>query len=101
MKIYWKNQAAYDEQDNFLVIIHKMPNNSFCVFLNYPLDDIDYRQLDINELSVEKAVEKTEIVFKEIKDLSELSNLLTTPCNDNELPQKFLNFLSEFAIHNS
>ncbi len=99
MKIYWKDQAAYDEKDNFLAIIHRIPNNSFCVLLNYPSEDIDYRQLAINELSVETAMEKTDAIFKEINNISEIENLLTSPYNTSELPDKFLAFFSEFTTH--
>jgi hypothetical protein len=101
MKIYWKDQAAYDEKDNFLAIIHKMPNNYFCVLLNYPSEEIDYRQLTINEPTIEKAIEQTEAIFKEINDISEIEKLLTSPYNNSELPDKFLAFLSEFSIHRS
>jgi hypothetical protein len=96
MKIYWKDQMAYDEKDNFLAIIHKMPNNYFCVLLNYLSEDIDYRQLAINEPTIEKAMERTEAVFKEINNISEIKNLLTSPYLDSELPDKILAFLSEF-----
>jgi hypothetical protein len=101
MKIYWNEQAACDEKDNFLAIIHKMPNNTFCVFLNYPSEDIDYRQLDIVESTFETAKEKTETIFKEINDISEIGNLITGQYENIELPNKFLAFLSEFAIHRS
>ena len=101
MKIYWKDQVAYDKEENFLAITHKMPNNSFYVFLNYPSEDIDYRQLDVKELTIEKAKKKTETIFKEIKDISEIEKLLTIPCNNDELPSKFLDSLSEFSIHHS
>ena len=99
MKIYWKDQLAYDEKDNFLAIIHKMPNNSHIVILNYPSEDIDYRQLDIYEPSLEMAMEQTEAIFKQISDISEIENLLSNPCDDKELPSKISDFLSEFAIH--
>ncbi len=101
MKIYWKDQLAYDEKDNFLAIIHEMPNNQFCVFLNHQTDELDYRQLDIRDTSLEIVKEKTEIIFHEIQDISEIENLLTVPFENRELPTEFLNFLSEFAIHGS
>ena len=101
MKIYWKDQSAYDEKENFLAIIHQMPNNSYKLILNYPSKDIDYRQLDVTEPTVEKAMERIETVFKEIKDVSEIVKLLMSPCNNDELPSKFLSSLSEFSIHHS
>ena len=101
MKIYWKDQSAYDEKENFLAIIHQMPNNSYKLILNYPSKDIDYRQLDVTEPTVEKAMERTETIFEEIKDVSEIEKLLTSPCNNDELPSKFLSSLSEFSIHHS
>ena len=101
MKIYWKDQSAYDEKENFLAIIHQMPNNSYKLILNYPSKDIDYRQLDVTEPTVEKAMERTETIFEEIKDFSEIEKLLTSPCNNDELPSKFLSSLSEFSIHHS
>ena len=101
MKIYWKDQSAYDDKENFLAIIHQMPNNSYKVILNYPSNDIDYRQLNITETTVKKAIERTEAIFKEIKDISEIEKLLMSPCNNDELPTKFLSFLSEFSIHHS
>ncbi|MES2520915.1 MAG: hypothetical protein V4585_22560 [Bacteroidota bacterium] len=99
MKIYWKDEVAYDEKHNFLAIIHKMPNNYFCGFLNYRMEDIDYRQLDVKESTLDKAKEKMETIFKEINDISEIVNLLSSPYDNSELPSKFLDFLSEFAIH--
>jgi hypothetical protein len=99
MKIYWKNQLAYDENDNFLAIIHQSTNHDFCVILNYPSEDIDYRQLDVNEPTLELAMEKTETLFKEIKDISEIKKLLNIPCDDSELPNQFSALLSKFTIH--
>ena len=101
MKIYWKDQSAYDEKENFLAIIHQMPNNSYKLILNYPSKDIDYRQLDVTEPTVEKAMERTETIFEEIKDISEIEKLLVSPFNNDELPSKFLDSLSEFSIHHS
>ena len=99
MKIYWKQQTAYDGKENFLAIIHQMPDNSYKVILNYQSEDIDYRQLDITETTVEKAMERTEAIFKEIKDISEIEKLLPNSCNNDELPRKFSDFLSEFSVH--
>jgi hypothetical protein len=99
MKIYWKNQVAYDENDNFLAIIHQSSNDYFCVLLNYPTEDIDYRQLDVNEPTLELAMEKTKAIFKEIKDISEVENLLNIPCDNSELPNQFLTLLSKFTTH--
>ena len=99
MKIYWKEQAAYDETENFLAIIHQMPDNSYKVILNYQSEVIDYRQLDVTESTIELAMERTEIVFKEIKDVSEIEKLLPNSCNNDELPSKFSDFLSKFSVH--
>ena len=99
MKIYWKERTAYDEKENFLAIIHQMPDNSYKVILNYQSEDIDYRQLDITETTIEKAIERTETIFKEIKDISEIEKLLPNPYNNDELPSKFSDFLSEFLVH--
>lgn len=99
MKIYWEGHAAYDEKHNFLVIIHQMQNNSLYGFLNYPGNELDYRQMKINELTLEKAKEKIEMIFNGINDISEIENLLPNPGENDELPSKFLKFLAEFAIH--
>ena len=99
MKIYWKDNVAYDEKHNFLAIIHQLPNTYFCGYLYYRTDDIDYRQLDINEPTFEKTMDKIETIFKGISDISEIENLLIIPSNDRLLPGKFLQFLSEFAIN--
>ena len=99
MEIYWKDQLAYDEKDNFLAIIHKMPNNSYIVILHYPSEDIDYRQLDISEPTLKLAMEQTEAIFKQISDISEIENLLSNPCDYKELSSKILDFLSEFTTH--
>jgi hypothetical protein len=101
MTIYWKEQAAYDEKDNFLAIIQKLPNNYFCVFLNYPTEDIDYRQLEINEPTIDKAKKKIEAIFSEINDISDVEKLHTSPYQNSKLPSKFLDFLFEFVIHRS
>ena len=99
MKIYWKGQVAYDEKNNFLVIIQKMQNNYFRGFLNYPTEEIDSRQLGVNELTLEEAKKGIENKFKEITDVSEIENLLPSPDENDKLPSKFLEFLTEFAIH--
>jgi hypothetical protein len=98
MKIYWKERVAYDDKNNFLAIIHQLPNDYFYGFLNYPTEDIDYQPLDIKELTFEKAVEKIEAIFKEINHISELEQLAKNP-KETQLPSIFLEFFTDFSVH--
>jgi DNA primase large subunit len=98
MTIYWKNQVAYDDKNNFLAIIHQLPNDYFYGFLNYPTEDIDYQPLDIKELTFEKAVEKIEAIFKEFEDIAELEQLVKNP-KESQMPGIFLELFTDFSIH--
>jgi hypothetical protein len=98
MKIYWKDQVAYDEKNNFLAIIHQLPNDYFYGFLNYPSEDIDYQPLDIKEVTFEKAVEKIESIFKEVKDITELEQLVKRP-KESQMLSIFLELFTDFSIH--
>jgi hypothetical protein len=40
MKIYWKEQAAYDDYGNFLAMIHQLPDAQFYGFLDYNAEDL-------------------------------------------------------------
>jgi hypothetical protein len=99
MNIYWKNQAAYDENGNFLAIIHQLPNTQFYGFLNYPTEEIDFRQYKIKTDTLGKAMQEIEAVFKVINDISEIEKVLTTSFGDADLPTQFLTLFAEFSIH--
>ena len=99
MKIYWKDQAAYDENGNFLVIIHQLPDAQFYGFINYPTSEIDFKQYKIKTDSLEKAMQQIEETFKPITDISEIEQILDNSLNDADLPTRLLAFFSEFSIH--
>jgi hypothetical protein len=99
MKIYWKDKAAYDENGNFLAIIHQLPDAQFYGFLHYPTQEIDFRQYKIKTNSVELSMQQIEGVFKTINDISEIEKVLNTSQNDADLPIQLLNLFAEFAIH--
>ena len=99
MKIYWKDQAAYDENGNFVAIIHQLPDTQFYGFVNYPTDDIDFKQYRIKADSLEKSMQQIEETFKPITDISEIEQILDNSLNDADLPTGLLAFFSEFSIH--
>ena len=99
MKIFWKNQSAYDENGDFLAIIHQLPNAQFYGFLNYPTEEIDFQQYKIKTDTLEMAIQEIEAVFKTINDISEIEKVLNTSLSDSDLPTQFLELLSEFSIH--
>lgn len=99
MKIYWKNQVAYDENGNFLAIIHQLPDAKFYGFLNYPTEEIDFRQYKIKTDTLEMAIQEIEGVFNAINDISEIEEVLNTSLSNADLPTQFLGFFTDFAIH--
>lgn len=101
MKIFWKEQAAYDEHGNFLAMIHQLPDAQFYGFLHYPTDEIDFRQYKIKADTLEIAKQQMEEIFNTITDISEIEKILNNSINDADLPIQFLELFTEFAIHGS
>lgn len=99
MNIYWKDQAAYDENGNFLAIIHQLPDSQFYGFINYPTEEIDFRQYNIKTDTLEMTMQEIEGFFKTIKDISEIEKVLNTLLSDADLPTQLLSLFKEFAIH--
>jgi hypothetical protein len=99
MEIYWKEQAAYDENDNFLAMIHQLPDAKFYGFLNYETDEIDFRQNQIKSDSLEETKLKIEEIFKSINHISEIEKILKIPQNQAFVPTQLLTLFSEFSIH--
>ena len=99
MKIYWKDQAAYDDNGNFLAIIHQLPDAQFYGFINYPTNEIDFKQYKIKADSIENVIQQIEETFKPITDISEMEQILDNSLNDADLPTRLLAFFSEFSIH--
>ena len=99
MKIYWKDQAAYDDNGNFLAIIHQLPDAQFYGFINYPTNEIDFKQYKIKADSIENVIQQIEETFKLITDVSEIEQILDNSLNDADLPTRLLAFFSEFSIH--
>ena len=99
MNLYWKDQTAYDENGNFLAIIHQLSNTQFYGFINYPTDDIDFKQHEIKADSLENVIRQIEATFKLITDVSEIEQILDNSLNDADLPTRLLAFFSEFSIH--
>ena len=99
MKIYWKDQTAYDDNGNFIAIIHQLPDTQFYGFINYPTNEIDFKQYKIKADSLEKAMQQIEETFKPITDISEIEQILDNSLNDADLPTRLLAFFSEFSIH--
>ena len=99
MKIYWKDQTAYDDNGNFIAIIHQLPDTQFYGFINYPTNEIDFKQYKIKTDSLEKATQQIEDTFKPITDISEIEQILDNSLNDADLSTRLLAFFSEFSIH--
>ena len=99
MKIYWKDQAAYDDNGNFLAIIHQLPDAQFYGFINYPTNEIDFKQYKIKTDSLEKAMQQIEETFKPITDISEIEQILDNSLNDADIPTQLSAFFSQFSIH--
>ena len=99
MKIFWKEQAAYDENGNFLAMIHQLPDAQFYGFINYPTDELDFRQYKIKTDTLERATQQIEDIFISIKDVSQIEKVLNHSVNDTDLPTQFLTLFTEFAIH--
>ncbi len=99
MNIFWKDQVAYDENGNFLAIIHQLPDTKFYGFLNYPTEEIDFRQYKIRTNSLKMAIELINDIFKTINDISEIEKVMNTSQNDTDLPTQFLELFAEFSIH--
>ena len=99
MKIFWKDQVAYDKNGNFLAIIHQLSDAQFYGFINYPTSEIDFKQYKIKADSLEKAMQQIEETFKPITDISEIEQILDNSLNDADLPTRLLAFFSEFSIH--
>ena len=99
MKIYWKDQAAYDENGNFVAIIHQLPDTQFYGFVNYPTDDIDFKQYRIKADSLEKSMQQIEETFKPIAYVSEIEQILDNSLNDADIPTRLLELFSQFSIH--
>ena len=99
MKISWIEQAAYDENGNFLAMIHQLSDAQFYGFINYPTDELDFRQYKIKTDTLEIATQQIEDIFSNIKDVSQIEIVLNHSLNDTDLPTQFLELFTEFSIH--
>jgi hypothetical protein len=99
MKIYWKEQVAYDEYGNFLAMIHQLPNAQFYGLLNYETEEIDFRQNKIKSDSLEETKLEIEEIFKPINHVSEIEKILKIPQNQALITTQFLELFTEFSIH--
>jgi hypothetical protein len=101
MEIYWKEQAAYDENGHFLAMIHQLPDAQFYGFLNYETEEIDFRQNKIKAETLAIAQQKVESIFAPLKDVSEMSKILNNSSQNANLPTQLLSLFTEFSIHSS
>ncbi len=99
MKIFWKDQAAYDEHGNFLAMIHQLTDAQFYGFINYTSDEIDFKQVKIKTITLQMATQQIEDIFSNINDISQIEKVLNHSVNDADLPIQFLELFTEFSIH--
>ena len=76
-----------------------MPDAQFYGFLNYPTEEIDFRQYKIKTDTLETAMQQIESIFTKIEDISEIEKVLNSSINDADLPAQFLALFTEFSIH--